>query len=59
MLCTRFPRQDGALRKPDGEEESQSRCSRRCEWGHDDYSLDVENLPKAPPKPGQQELELA
>jgi adenine-specific DNA-methyltransferase len=20
----------------------------RCEWGHDDYSLDVENLPKAP-----------
>lgn len=31
----------------------------RCEWGHDDYSLDVENLPKAPPKPGQQELELA
>jgi adenine-specific DNA-methyltransferase len=26
----------------------------RCEWGHDDYSLSVENLPKAPPKPGQQ-----
>jgi adenine-specific DNA-methyltransferase len=25
----------------------------RCEWGHDDYSLQVENLPKAPPKPGQ------
>ncbi len=22
----------------------------RCEWGHDDYSLNVENLPKAPPK---------
>lgn len=21
----------------------------RCEWGHDDYSLRVENLPKAPP----------
>lgn len=21
----------------------------RCEWGHDDYSLNVENLPKAPP----------
>ena len=20
----------------------------RCEWGHDDYSLKVENLPKAP-----------
>ena len=28
----------------------------RCEWGHDDYSLSVENLPKAPPKPGQQDL---
>jgi len=23
----------------------------RCEWGHDDYSLKVENLPKAPPQP--------
>jgi adenine-specific DNA-methyltransferase len=21
----------------------------RCEWGHDDYSLQIENLPKAPP----------
>ena len=28
----------------------------RCEWGHDDYSLQVENLPKGPPKPGQQSL---
>ncbi len=28
----------------------------RCEWGRDDYSLRVENLPAAPPKPGQQEL---
>ena len=34
----------------------------RCEWGHDDYSLKVENLPKAPspaPRPdpsGQLEL---
>ena len=28
----------------------------RCEWGHDDYSLNVENLPKAPPPMGQQEL---
>lgn len=26
----------------------------RCEWGHDDYSLQVENLPQAPPKEGQQ-----
>ena len=23
----------------------------RCEWGQDDYSLNVENLPKAPPRP--------
>jgi len=28
----------------------------RCEWGKDDYSLQVENLPKAPPPPGQLEL---
>jgi len=28
----------------------------RCEWGRDDYSLQVENLPKAPAKPGQQGL---
>lgn len=28
----------------------------RCEWGKDDYSLKVENLPKAPPQPEQQEL---
>jgi adenine-specific DNA-methyltransferase len=28
----------------------------QCEWGHDDYSLRVENLPKAPPKKGQQDL---
>jgi adenine-specific DNA-methyltransferase len=27
-----------------------------CEWGHDDYSLQVENLPKASPEPGQQAL---
>ena len=24
----------------------------RCEWGHDDYSLNVANLPMAAPKPG-------
>jgi adenine-specific DNA-methyltransferase len=29
---------------------------KRCEWGHDDYSLQVENLPKAPPKKGQQDM---
>jgi adenine-specific DNA-methyltransferase len=28
----------------------------RCEWGHDDYSLQIQNLPKARSKPGQQDL---
>ncbi len=28
----------------------------RCEWGHDDYSLKVENLPKAPEPLGQHTL---
>ena len=28
----------------------------RCEWGKDDYSLQVENLPKAPPPRGQMDL---
>lgn len=28
----------------------------RCEWGHDDYSLQVENLSTVPPIPGQQGL---
>lgn len=28
----------------------------RCEWGHDDYSLRVENLPKAPSPPEQGDL---
>lgn len=30
----------------------------RCEWGHDDYSLRVENLPQKPPEPGQQAFDL-
>ena len=28
----------------------------RCELGHDDYSLQVENLPKAPPPIGQLQM---
>jgi adenine-specific DNA-methyltransferase len=28
----------------------------RCEWGHDDYSLRVENLHQAPPPKGQMGL---
>jgi len=30
----------------------------RCEWGRDDYSLEVANLKPAPPAPGQQGLEF-
>ncbi len=30
----------------------------KCEWGKDDYSLNVENLPSAPAPEGQQDLEL-
>ncbi|TET32862.1 MAG: site-specific DNA-methyltransferase [Planctomycetota bacterium] len=26
---------------------------KKCEWGHDDYSLEIKNLPKAPPEPDQ------
>lgn len=28
----------------------------RCEWGHDDYSLKVDNLPQKPPEKGQLSL---
>ena len=31
----------------------------RCEWGHDDYSLRVENLPQAPVPPGEAQLSLS
>jgi len=27
---------------------------RKCEWSHDDYSLEIKNLPKAPPEPEEQ-----
>jgi adenine-specific DNA-methyltransferase len=27
---------------------------KKCEWGHDDYSLEIENLPEAPPEVVQQ-----
>ena len=32
-------------------DELTKRILSRSEWGHDDYSLKVENLPKAPPPP--------
>lgn len=28
---------------------------KKCEWGHDDYSLEIKNLPKAPPEPDEPE----
>ncbi len=31
---------------------------KKCEWGHDDYSLAVENLPEAPPEPEPQFQEV-
>ena len=24
---------------------------KKCEWGQDDYSLEIENLPQSPPAP--------
>ena len=30
---------------------------KKCEWGHDDYSLEIENLPEAPPEVVQQRQE--
>jgi len=30
---------------------------KKCEWGHDDYSLEIENLPQAPPEPGPEDGE--
>ena len=27
----------------------------KCEWGHDDYSLEIKNLPKAPERPVEEE----
>ena len=27
---------------------------KKCEWGHDDYSLEIKNLPKAPPMPEEE-----
>ncbi len=53
----RLPRQEGRLPESDREEDPQAVLG-RCEWGQDDYSLKVENLPKAPPERGQQEFDL-
>ena len=31
---------------------------KKCEWGHDDYSLEIKNLPKGPPEPEEQAEEV-
>jgi adenine-specific DNA-methyltransferase len=59
VLCAAFraPRGDAAERYPNlTVKKIPKQVLSRCEWGHDDYSLNVENLPKAPPKLGQQDL---
>jgi adenine-specific DNA-methyltransferase len=59
VLCTAFrvTRGAGAERYPNlTVKKIPKQVLSRCEWGHDDYSLKVENLPKAPPKPGQMDL---
>jgi adenine-specific DNA-methyltransferase len=59
VLCAAFrvPRGAGAERYPNlTVKKIPKQVLSRCEWGHDDYSLKVENLPKAPPKPGQMDL---
>lgn len=67
VLCAAFraPRGAGAERFPNlTVKKIPKQVLSRCEWGHDDYSLKVENLPKAPPpapkvdKRGQGELTL-
>jgi adenine-specific DNA-methyltransferase len=65
VLCAAFrvPRGAGAERYPNlTVKKIPKQVLSRCEWGHDDYSLKVENLRKAPPPPpkadkrGQQSL---
>ena len=59
VLCAAFrvPRSAGTERYPNlTVKKIPKAVLSRCEWGHDDYSLKVENLPKAPPKPGQMDL---
>lgn len=53
VLCTAFrvPR-GGAERYPNlTVKKIPKQVLTRCEWGHDDYSLKVENMPVAPPPP--------
>ncbi|MHB1846618.1 MAG: hypothetical protein ACYCWW_17500 [Deltaproteobacteria bacterium] len=47
---------DRAFQEADRLEKRPKAVLARCEWSHDDYSLEVENLPAAPPKEGQQSL---
>jgi adenine-specific DNA-methyltransferase len=56
VLCAAFRAPDGADRHPNlTVKKIPKQVLSRCEWGHDDYSLHVENLPKAPLSPAQVE----
>ena len=53
LLFGSFRARRDAFRELDNKKDSPGTYLARCEWSHDDYSLQVENLPKAPPAPGQ------
>ena len=52
----RLPGQRRTLPEPDGEEDPQGRCSPAASGAMTITACKVENLPKAPPKPGQMDL---
>jgi DNA methylase len=57
VMCTAFKAKPDAYQNVTTKKIPKSVLA-RCEWDQDDYSLQVDNLPKAPPKRGQQELFL-
>ncbi|TGK15725.1 site-specific DNA-methyltransferase [Leptospira fluminis] len=56
IICTAFRAQDSDFPNLTIKKIPNAVLS-KCEWGHDDYSLQVENLPSAP-KPEKSQLEL-
>jgi adenine-specific DNA-methyltransferase len=57
VMCTAFKARPEAYQNVTTKKIPKSVLA-RCEWDKDDYSLQVDSLPKAPPKRGQQELFL-
>ncbi len=55
VLCTAFRAKAGAYENLTVKKIPRQVLA-RCEWSHDDYSLQVENLPQAPVAPGQPSL---